>query len=130
MKKTPTSPMLTILTPDMLRKLADPIAILGMSVRTANTLDGQGVFTVEDLLLCCPRRKVDCNLIYEDQRVKFVDSSWTNERMGRPVPCRATVHLLDVSNFGEKTLDEVYGCLSAHGFVRNLPDKKSRQRKM
>ena len=57
-------------------------AEIGLSVRTTNSLEERGIFTVNDLLNCTP----------ED--------------------------LLDISNFGEKTLEEVYKALENVGFYR------------
>ncbi|MGL4593921.1 MAG: DNA-directed RNA polymerase subunit alpha C-terminal domain-containing protein [Thermoguttaceae bacterium] len=57
-------------------------AEIGLSVRTTNCLDEQGVCTVGDLLAC---RRED---------------------------------LLGISNFGEKTLEEVYCALEKLGFYR------------
>jgi DNA-directed RNA polymerase subunit alpha len=36
------------------------------------------------------------------------------------------VELLSISNFGEKTLEEVYKSLAAIGFLRNTPEIKPR----
>ena len=58
-------------------------AEIGLSVRTTNSLEERGIFTVQDLLNC------------------------TRE------------DLLSISNFGEKTLDEVYLALESIGFFRN-----------
>jgi DNA-directed RNA polymerase subunit alpha len=66
----------------MKRNLALSTAQLGLDVRTANALEQQGVFTVEDLL------------------------AWTPER------------LLEIPNFGEKTLKQIFNRLAAIGFSR------------
>ena len=57
-------------------------AEIGLSVRTTNCLEEQGIFTVGDLL----KRKPE--------------------------------DLLSISNFGEKTLEEVYKSLEGFGFYR------------
>ena len=64
------------------RKLELNTSEIGLSVRTTNCLEEQGIFTVENLLHCSR----------ED--------------------------LLAISNFGEKTLDEVYFALENLGFYR------------
>jgi len=64
------------------KKLDLSTAEIGLSVRTTNCLDEQGICTVGDLLACHR----------ED--------------------------LLRISNFGEKTLEEVYKALEKLGFVR------------
>lgn len=64
------------------RKLEMSLAEIGLSVRTTNCLDEQGIATVGDLLKC---RRAD---------------------------------LLNIPNFGEKTLEEVLQALERLGFVR------------
>jgi DNA-directed RNA polymerase subunit alpha len=64
------------------KKLELSTAEIGLSVRTTNCLDEQGICTVGDLLACHR----------ED--------------------------LLQISNFGEKTLEEVYKALEKLGFYR------------
>ncbi len=66
----------------MAERLEMSLSEIGLSVRTCNTLEAKGVFTVNDLLHC------------------------TRE------------DLLAISNFGEKTLEEVFKCLEDIGFVR------------
>ena len=63
-------------------KLKMSLAEIGLSVRTTNCLDDQGVSTVADLL---SRKRSD---------------------------------LLEIPNFGEKTLEEVFAALERLGFVR------------
>ena len=65
-----------------LRKLELNTSEIGLSVRTTNCLEEQGIFTVEHLLHCSR----------ED--------------------------LLAISNFGEKTLEEVFLALEKLGFYR------------
>lgn len=67
---------------DLEKKLEMSTAEIGLSVRTTNCLDEQGICTVRDLLAC---RRDD---------------------------------LLGISNFGEKTLEEVYSALEKLGFFR------------
>ena len=64
------------------KKLEWSTAELGLSVRTTNCLDEQGVCTIGDLLAC---RRED---------------------------------LLQIANFGEKTLEDVYAALEKLGFYR------------
>ena len=64
------------------KKLEWSTAELGLSVRTTNCLDEQGICTIGDLLAC---RRED---------------------------------LLQIANFGEKTLDDVYKALERLGFYR------------
>ncbi|MFP6692039.1 MAG: DNA-directed RNA polymerase subunit alpha C-terminal domain-containing protein [Pirellulales bacterium] len=70
-------------------KLQMSTAEIGLSVRTTNCLEEQGIFTVADLLNCSP----------DD--------------------------LLNISNFGEKTLEEVYLALESVGFFRKSKRKLS-----
>ena len=67
---------------DLKAKLEMSTAEIGLSVRTTNCLEDQGIFTVEDLLHSTPQE------------------------------------LLAISNFGEKTLEEVYKALEGIGFYR------------
>lgn len=67
---------------EMNEKLSMSLAEIGLSVRTTNCLDEQGISTVADLLKC--RRQT----------------------------------LLNIPNFGEKTLEEVFKALEKLGFVR------------
>lgn len=71
------------------KKLEMSTAEIGLSVRTTNCLDEQGICTVGDLLAC---RRED---------------------------------LLDISNFGEKTLEEVYKALEKLGFYRSDQGRRS-----
>ena len=64
------------------KKLEWSTAELGLSVRTTNCLDEQGIFTIGDLLAC---RRED---------------------------------LLQIANFGEKTLEDVFNALEKLGFYR------------
>ena len=65
------------------KKLEWSTAELGLSVRTTNCLDEQGICTIGDLLA---RRRED---------------------------------LLQIANFGEKTLEDVFEALEKLGFCRN-----------
>lgn len=67
---------------ERLRKLELNTSEIGLSVRTTNCLEEQGIFTVEHLLHC------------------------------------SRDELLGISNFGEKTLEEVYLALEKLGFFR------------
>lgn len=64
------------------KKLEWSTAELGLSVRTTNCLDEQGICTIGDLLAC---RRED---------------------------------LLQIANFGEKTLEDVFTALERLGFYR------------
>jgi len=77
-------PLSPVLEEERLRKerLHLSLAQIGLSVRTTNCLEEQGIFTVRDLLQTEPER------------------------------------LLSISNFGEKTLEEVYQALEKYGFHR------------
>ena len=65
-----------------LRRLELNTSEIGLSVRTTNCLEEQGIFTVEHLLHC------------------------------------SRDELLGISNFGEKTLEEVFLALEKLGFYR------------
>jgi DNA-directed RNA polymerase subunit alpha len=67
---------------ELSEKLEMSTAEIGLSVRTTNCLEENGIFTVEDLLIC------------------------------------TRADLLGISNFGEKTLEEVYKSLEKIGFFR------------
>jgi DNA-directed RNA polymerase subunit alpha len=67
---------------DLTQRLEMSTAEIGLSVRTTNCLEEEGIFTVHDLL---QRKRED---------------------------------LLSISNFGEKTLEEVYSALESIGFYR------------
>lgn len=67
---------------DLEEKLRMSMAEIGLSVRTTNCLDEQGISTVADLLRC---KRQD---------------------------------LLNIPNFGEKTLEEVFAALEKLGFLR------------
>lgn len=70
---------------DLRDRLEMSAAEIGLSVRTTNRLEEEGIFTVEDLLNTTPK------------------------------------DLLNISNFGEKTLDEIYKALEKIGFFRPKP---------
>lgn len=73
------------------KKLEWSTAELGLSVRTTNCLDEQGICTIGDLLAC---RRED---------------------------------LLQIANFGEKTLEDVFKALEKLGFYRtNYPQKQAK----
>jgi DNA-directed RNA polymerase subunit alpha len=67
---------------DRAARLEMSTAEIGLSVRTTNCLEEEGIFTVNDLLH------------------------------------RTRDDLLSISNFGEKTLEEVYKALESIGFYR------------
>ena len=67
---------------ERLRKLELNTSEIGLTVRTTNCLEEQGIFTVEHLLHC------------------------------------SREELLGISNFGEKTLEEVFYALEKLGFYR------------
>ena len=90
--------------------LSEPVAQLGLSVRTANALDNEGIHTIGDLLECCPRRMVDCEL----QECPCRKSLASDDPLKRSYEPR--LYLLDMANFGVKTLEEVYAKLVELGF--------------
>ena len=67
------------------------IAETKLSVRTVNCLEFEGIFTVQDLLNCTPKR------------------------------------LLEIPNFGEVTLKEVYKALAKLGFHPVVDEKQGQQ---
>ena len=81
--------------------LAEPLAVLGLPARTLHALEKQGIFKVVDLLMCCPRASKQCSCPHK--------------------------HLLDIPNFGVKTLEQVFVCLEEHGFVREGKRRGSRK---
>jgi DNA-directed RNA polymerase alpha subunit len=105
----------TVLDKRQKRLLPEPLGVLGMSVRTTNGLENVGLATVEDLLLACPHRRETCEA--------------ARNMKGGVCPCRRifplgsadraefepTCYLLDVPNMGEKTLNEIRGCLADRG---------------
>lgn len=90
--------------------LAEPICVLELSVRTANVLDKMGVNSVEDLLSCCGKKLLctECEFL--------------------PGECGCTIRLLDIPNFGGKTLEEVYQCLERVGLVRPSHRREAEKR--
>jgi len=84
-------------------QLDEPIGSLELSVRTANALDGAGVLTIRQLLHSCPTTLA-----------KHQQGGCHCGRTGFEPFC----HLLDIPNFGEKTLTEVYAALARIGFFR------------
>jgi DNA-directed RNA polymerase alpha subunit len=84
------------------RLLNEPITILGLSIRTVNSLEGAGVLTIRQLLNCCPKT--------EAQHLAGCGCS-----LGRP-GFKPKCHLLDIPNFGAKTLAEVLEALAKVGF--------------
>ena len=80
------------LTPEQRKLLDESIAQLQLPVRTTNALESASILTVRDLLHCCPRSSDQCD-------------------------CRHQ-HLLDIPNFGEKTLGQVFAALARFGFHR------------
>lgn len=90
--------------------LKEPIGVIGLSVRTANALDAVGIYTVEDLLNCCGKREADCNQHCSCR--ESYDQNW-------PGPKR---YLLDIANFGDKTLAECRACLAEHGFGKSADE--------
>jgi DNA-directed RNA polymerase alpha subunit len=92
-------------SPPSLSVLQEPLGCLSLSVRTANALDTAGVQTVQQLLSSCPRRACDC---------KPHDCPCAGGAANFAPFC----FLLDIPNFGEKTLEEVFLALEEVGFVR------------
>lgn len=89
----------------------------GLTVRTVNTLENNGVYTVEQLLQCCGHPTPEC-----DGCKHFVDERRT---------CTVSKKLLDIDSLGEKTLEEIYAALALLGLYRepdhptlNRPEKR------
>lgn len=80
------------LTPEQRALLDESVAQLQLPVRTTNSLESFRVLTVRDLLNCCPKLPEHCGC--------------------------SRKHLLDIPNFGHKTLDQVFKALARHGFER------------
>jgi hypothetical protein len=80
-------------------------------VRTANALDGAGIYTVRQLLNSCPKRATDCQPSC-CQCVKTAGQGFS-----------PTCFLLDIPNFGDKTMEEVFKALERVGFVRQRSDE-------
>lgn len=80
------------LTPAQRELLDEPLASIELSVRATNAMESFGVFTVRDLLNCCARPSDVCQC--------------------------GNKHLLDIPNFGEKTLAQVFNTLGRFGFER------------
>lgn len=120
--------MPTILTRNQQKMLEEPLSSLGLSVRTANTLDSHGVYTLEELLHCCGLA-IMCNdcVHWTGTRTEIEDEVMDDGECDRG----CTLRLLGIPNFGVKTLQEVYDLLERHGFKRStLPtSKKPKKRK-
>lgn len=83
------------MTKQLIDKLEEPISELGISVRTGNTLNQEGIMTVLELLDCCGKRSCPCEKL----------------------------HLLAIPNFGDKTLEELHDALTKSGFVQERVDE-------
>lgn len=99
------------------RLLAEPLGVLGLSVRTTNGLENAGLLTVEDLLNSCPHRPGFCNESRAKNRgvcpCRQVFAAGDAQRRTFEPTC----YLLGVANLGEKTLQEVRDRLSERGLV-------------
>ena len=94
--------------------LERPLADTTLQLRTINVLEDKGLLFVQGLLQCCGHPTdtcVDCG--------QFVD--------GRK-QCGRTLKLMEIPNFGEKTLKEVFTMLEELGLERE-PDHPSLTRK-
>lgn len=104
---------------DIEELLERPLADIGLSVRTVNTLESNGLLWVHELLACCGRSNKGCQGCPH-----FQDSRRT---------CVASMKLLDLPNFGTKTLAEVFDVLEEIGLKRNSKHpsltKKRKRRK-
>ena len=78
------------LSPRQKELLGESVATLALPQRTINSLENAGVQTIGELLYCCPKHGCRCN----------------------------RNHLLEISNFGYKTLAQVFEALSKLGFTR------------
>jgi len=76
------------------------IAETGISLRTQNTLENHGILYVRELLQCCG---------------KLSGCSNCAACVGGVRRCGCTIRLLDLPNFGVKTLNDVYNALSELG---------------
>ena len=94
--------------------LETPLADTSMSLRTVNTMEEQGVLYVKQLLQCCGQPMKTC-----DECPSFVDGKRE---------CGRQLKLVDIRNFGEKTLTEVFNVLEALGLRRD-PDHPSLKKK-
>lgn len=80
-------------------------------MRTANALDGAGIFTVRQLLSSCPKKADDCQPGC-CQCAKAVGEGF-----------KPACYLLDIPNFGDKTMQEVFNALERVGFSRKRSDE-------
>jgi DNA-directed RNA polymerase alpha subunit len=93
----------TRVTPAMKESMGLSVGSLPhLSVRTRNKLEDHHINTLEQLLYCCPLRFAAC------KRGGLGDLH---------MPCDR-IHLFDIPNFGEKTLEEIYIAISEFGFER------------
>jgi hypothetical protein len=90
------------MTLKQLALLQEPISALGLGVRLINSLEEANIFTVADLLKSCGKGEPG-----------------SCQHCDRRHNCQAVVHLPDVRNVGEKSLQELYDALEAHGFYRD-----------
>jgi len=106
------------------RKLAEliktPLADTALSLRTVNTLEDHGMLYLHELLQCCGRPRKAC-----DDCRWFVDDRRT---------CGRETKLIEIPNFGTKTLAEVFKVLEDLGLHRSkehptLKKKRRRRRK-
>ena len=88
------------LTDGQTKLLDEPIAVLGLGVRTQNCLEIRGIMTVGQLLECCPYSSDKCKACV------------------RKLTCRIPVRLLDLPNFGESCMRQVFKALEKFGFER------------
>lgn len=84
---------------------------LDLSVKTSNALDGEGIFTIGELLQCCPYSSRVCDKSCHCARNGF----------------SPTVKLLDIPNFGDVSLREVRDGLAQLGIVQSHVAEDSTQ---
>ncbi len=105
-----------MLTERELEKLVEtPLADTELSLRTINTLEEQGMLYLRDLLQCCGQPEKSC-----DECRQFV-----NERR----TCGREIKLIDIPNFGSKTLAEVFKVLEGVGLKRSEKHPSLRKRR-
>jgi DNA-directed RNA polymerase alpha subunit len=84
--------------PEPRREILDePVAFLDLKVRIINELERNDILTVFELLHCCARPPQNCSC--------------------------SRKHLLAFSNFGQKTVEEIFEKLAIYGFYR-VGDKR------
>lgn len=84
------------MVPEVQELLTEPLTALGLGVRTTNALEEHGIMKVEQLFDCCPGTHAACS-----KRCSCIKDK------GMPKGFHPFCYLLDIDNFGIKTLTEV-----------------------